>query len=118
MAHIFYYFKEPLHKIYLKFKILGFYDYVIFIVLTLPAKSEEDNLYKPVRGSPTPPPEDDDYELTLLERWGAAFEYKMMRFFTRWGTICSKYPVPIIVLSVGLALGLSTGINWLEVRDD
>jgi hypothetical protein len=24
--------------------------------------------------------------------------------------------VPIIVLSVGLALGLATGINWLEVR--
>lgn len=93
-----------------------FSDASLIFLFDLSAKSEEDNLYKPVRGSPTPPPEDEDYELTLLERWGAAFEYKMMRFFTRWGTICSKYPVPIIVLSVGLALGLATGINWLEVR--
>jgi len=85
--------------------------------LKFSAKSEEDNLYKPVRGSPTPPPEkeDDDYELTLMERWGAIFEYELSKFFTNWGTRCSRYPVPIIILSVGIALGLTTGIKWLTV---
>ena len=71
-------------------------------------------MYKPVRGSPTPPPED-EFELSYMEKLGAAFEFQMTKFFTNWGTTCSRYPVPIIILSVGLALGLSTGINWLEV---
>jgi hypothetical protein len=51
-----------------------------------------------------------------MEKLGAAFEFQMTKFFTNWGTTCSRYPVPIIILSVGLALGLSTGINWLEVK--
>jgi Niemann-Pick C1 protein len=79
------------------------------------SKSEEDNLYKPVRSSPTPPPED-HIELSYLEKWGSSLELHMTRFFTRWGKTCSKYPVPVIILSVGLALGLSTGINWLQVK--
>ena len=72
-------------------------------------------MYKLVRGSPTPPPEAEDPELTLMQKWGAILEYEMTKFFTKWGTTCSRYPVPIIVVSVGIALGLSTGINWLTV---
>lgn len=73
-------------------------------------------MYKPVRGSPTPPPEEEkEYRLTLMETWGAAFEFELTKFFTRWGTVCSRYPVPIIIVSVGIALGLTTGVHWLTV---
>ena len=56
--------------------------------------------------------------MNILDRLGMAFEKGMTSFFTSWGTLCSRYPVPVILLSIGFAAGLATGINWLEVTTD
>ena len=42
----------------------------------------------------------------------------MTDFFTAWGTACARYPVPVMVLGVCFALGLSTGVQWLRVETD
>lgn len=55
-------------------------------------------------------------ELSRLDRIGVWIETSMTGFFTWWGTLCARYPVPVIVLSVGFAAGLCTGMQWLEVR--
>ena len=57
-------------------------------------------------------------ELSRLERWGVWIETSMTSFFTQWGVTCAKYPIPVIVLSVGFAAGLCTGIQWLKVETD
>jgi len=102
------------------------------------AQSEEDNPYKQVRNSPSPPPTIE--ELPWLEKHGESLEHKITVFFTwwgpkahlyyqvfilysyntcfRWGRICSKYPAPIIFLSLGFAAGLCSGIVFLEVTTD
>jgi Niemann-Pick C1 protein len=60
----------------------------------------------------------DKKQLNILDQLGMSFEMGMTNFFTMWGTLCSRYPVPVIMLSVGFALGLSTGIMWLNVTTD
>ena len=42
----------------------------------------------------------------------------MERAFTEWGTICARYPVVIIIVSVALCVSLCSGIKWLEVTTD
>jgi len=56
--------------------------------------------------------------LSLLDRLGAAVEENMTQFFTWWGTLAAKYPLPVIILSIGFAVGLSTGVIYLEVTTD
>ena len=62
-------------------------------------------------------------ELTLsrlspLQRAGASVENNMTQFFTWWGTLAAKYPLPVIILSIGFAVGLSTGVIYLQVTTD
>ena len=45
-------------------------------------------------------------------------ELAMTNFFTTWGTICSRYPLPVIIASVVIAGSLCSGIQWLEVTTD
>ena len=54
--------------------------------------------------------------LSRMERAGVWIETSMTNFFTNWGITCAKYPVPVIILSVGFAAGLCTGIQWLNVE--
>ena len=54
----------------------------------------------------------------ILDKLGMNFEIALTNFFTEMGTLFARYPVPVIVLSVGFAIGLATGINWLEVTTD
>ena len=42
----------------------------------------------------------------------------MTNSFTWLGTACAQYPIPVIVMSIGFAAGLCTGIQWLEVNTD
>ncbi len=42
----------------------------------------------------------------------------MTSFFVWWGTGCARHPVPVMLVSVALALGLLTGVHWLEVQTD
>ena len=45
-------------------------------------------------------------------------ELRMTEFFTNWGTTCATYPIPVMVLSVAFAVGLTTGVSWLQVETD
>lgn len=54
----------------------------------------------------------------IIDKLGMSFEIAMTNCFTEMGTVFAKYPVPVIILSVGFALGLSTGILWLDVTTD
>ena len=45
-------------------------------------------------------------------------EMSMTKFFTIWGTNCSRYPLPVIIASVVVAGSLCSGIQWLEVTTD
>ena len=56
--------------------------------------------------------------MSRLDRIGVWIETSMTSFFTGWGTLCARYPVPVIVLSVGFAAGLCTGMRWLQVETD
>ena len=56
--------------------------------------------------------------LSPLQRAGAAVENNMTQFFTWWGTLAARYPLPVIILSIGFAVGLSTGIIYLQVVTD
>ena len=47
-----------------------------------------------------------------------SFEICLTNFFTDMGTLFARYPIPVIVISVGFAVGLSTGIAWLDVTTD
>ena len=49
---------------------------------------------------------------------GASFELRMTSFFTWWGTLAARYPLPVIVLSVAFAVGLSSGMVYLTVTTD
>ena len=52
----------------------------------------------------------------MLDRIGIWIEETMTDTFTRLGTACAQYPIPVIVMSIGFAAGLCTGIQWLEVK--
>jgi hypothetical protein len=54
-------------------------------------------------------------KLSVLDRLGIWIEETMTSSFTNLGTTCAQYPIPVIVLSIGFAAGLCTGIQWLEV---
>ena len=56
--------------------------------------------------------------LDCKEKLGMSFEIAITNFFTEMGTLFASRPLPVIILSVGFALGLSTGILWLEVTTD
>ena len=47
-----------------------------------------------------------------------AFEVAITNFFTEMGTLFASRPVPVIILSVALAAGLSTGMLWMDVTTD
>jgi hypothetical protein len=53
-------------------------------------------------------------DLSLMNKVGASFENAMTGAFTWWGTKAALYPLPVIVLSIGFAAGLSSG-NELPV---
>jgi len=57
-------------------------------------------------------------ELSFLDRLGATVENNMTNFFTWWGTLAARYPLPVIVLSIAFAVGLSSGVIYLEVTTD
>ena len=48
-------------------------------------------------------------DLSLMNKVGASFENAMTGAFTWWGTKAALYPLPVIVLSIGFAAGLSSG---------
>ena len=48
--------------------------------------------------------------LSFLDRMGIRMETGMTDFFTWWGTICASYPLPVMVVSVAIALGLTSGV--------
>ena len=56
--------------------------------------------------------------LSVIDKLGMNFEIALTNFFTDLGTLFARYPLPVIVLSVGFAVGLSTGIKWLDVTTD
>lgn len=57
-------------------------------------------------------------KLSLYDRIGVVIESSMTKFFTIWGTNCSRYPLPVIIVSVVIAGSLCTGIQWLKVTTD
>ena len=57
-------------------------------------------------------------DLNFIDRIGASFENNMTNFFTWWGTLAARYPLPVIVLSVAFAVGLSSGVIYLQVTTD
>lgn len=57
-------------------------------------------------------------DLSFITKLGIRFENNMTSFFTWWGTIAATYPLPVIFLSVVFAVGLSTGIIYLQVTTD
>ena len=57
-------------------------------------------------------------KLSFVDRIGVAIESSLTKFFTIWGTNCSRYPLPVIIVSVVIAGSLCTGIQWLEVTTD
>jgi len=57
-------------------------------------------------------------DLSFLDKLGASVENNMTNFFTWWGTLAAKYPLPVIILSIAFAVGLSTGVIYLEVTTD
>ena len=61
-----------------------------------------------------PPPN----QRSVKDKLGMAFEVAVTNFFTEMGTLFASRPIPVIILSVGFALGLSTGIMWLNVTTD
>ena len=56
--------------------------------------------------------------LSPLQRAGTAVENNMTQVFTWWGTLAAQYPLPVIILSIGFAIGLSTGVIYLQVTTD
>ena len=48
--------------------------------------------------------------LDCKEKLGMSFEIAITNFFTEMGTLFASRPLPVIILSVGFALGLSTGM--------
>lgn len=56
--------------------------------------------------------------VSRIERAGMWIETSMTHFFTEWGVTCARYPIPVIILSLGFAAGLCTGIQWLKVETD
>ncbi|TRY76439.1 hypothetical protein TCAL_00054 [Tigriopus californicus] len=62
--------------------------------------------------------EDEDPRPSLLDRVGMKMELAITSWFTQWGMTCAKYPLPVMVLSVAFAIGLSTGVYWLKVETD
>jgi hypothetical protein len=54
-------------------------------------------------------------DLSLMNKVGASFENAMTGAFTWWGTKAALYPLPVIVLSIGFAAGLSSGTT-LQLR--
>ena len=57
-------------------------------------------------------------QLNAKDRLGMAFEVAITNFFTEMGTLFASRPVPVIILSVALAAGLSTGMLWMDVTTD
>ena len=57
-------------------------------------------------------------KLSMFDRIGVAIETCLTKFFTIWGTNCSRYPLPVIIVSVVIAGSLCSGIQWLEVTTD
>ena len=57
-------------------------------------------------------------DLSFFDRLGASFENNMTNFFTWWGTLAARYPLPVIILSVAFAVGLSSGMVYLTVTTD
>ena len=57
-------------------------------------------------------------DLNFFDKLGAKFENNMTNFFTWWGTLAAKYPLPVIVLSIAFAVGLSSGMVYLTVTTD
>ena len=53
-----------------------------------------------------------------IDKLGMNFEIALTNFFTELGTLFARYPLPVIILSVGFAVGLSTGIRSLDVTTD
>merc|ERR1719174_1123921 len=57
-------------------------------------------------------------DLSFFDKLGAKFENNMTNFFTWWGTLAARYPLPVIVLSIAFAVGLSSGVIYLQVTTD
>ena len=57
-------------------------------------------------------------DLSFFDKLGATFENNMTNFFTWWGTLAARYPLPVIVLSIAFAVGLSSGVIYLQVTTD
>jgi len=57
-------------------------------------------------------------DLNFITKLGTRFEAGMTRLFTWWGHTAATYPLPVILLSIVFAAGLSSGIIYLEVTTD
>jgi len=64
------------------------------------------------------PPRVDIVHASCLERWGAIMERNVEKFFRAWGTFCAQHPVPILILGLLVAVGLSVGVVKLKVTTD
>ena len=53
--------------------------------------------------------------LNVVDRFGVKMEVAFQRFFRRWGLLMADYPVPVILLSVGVCCVLLGGIERLQV---
>ena len=63
-------------------------------------------------------PKKSEPKLSLVDKLGMSFEMALTNIFTEMGTLFARYPIPVIFLSIGFAVGLSTGILWLDVTTD
>uniref|UniRef100_A0A672ULR8 NPC1 like intracellular cholesterol transporter 1 n=1 Tax=Strigops habroptila TaxID=2489341 RepID=A0A672ULR8_STRHB len=52
------------------------------------------------------------------ERWGDAGHRALTRAFRWWGTLVASHPVPVLVVAVAVAAGLSTGFRVLHLTTD
>merc|ERR1719210_3231 len=57
-------------------------------------------------------------KLNIVDKLGMSFEMALTNIFTEMGTLFARYPIPVIFLSIGFAVGLSAGILWLDVTTD
>ncbi|XP_043243694.1 NPC intracellular cholesterol transporter 1-like [Amphibalanus amphitrite] len=63
-------------------------------------------------------PHVDITQASCLERWGAIMERNVEQFFRSWGTFCAMHPVPILIIGLLVAVGLSFGVVKLKVTTD
>ena len=57
-------------------------------------------------------------ELNCVDKAGVWLERGLEKVFNRWGRFCADYPVPVIVLSLAVAIVLCAGVQRLKITTD